>query len=83
MKKGKTEISVHDAITCISGFHTGETYPRPTCVKIYFEGNPVRWVQICEECWNKLDNTVRKQFKENKKNWDSTLTKIVEEYEIL
>jgi len=69
MKKGTTKISVHNCITCTSGFHTGNQFPRPTAVKIYFEGEEERWVQICEDCWHKLDRTVRKQFDENRMDW--------------
>ena len=79
MKKVKKEISIHDCITCTSGFHKGKQYPRPTCVKIYFEGDEERWVQICEECWNKLNKTVTGLFNEHHKQWGDTLVKMAKE----
>jgi hypothetical protein len=80
--KGKTKISVHDAIACTSGFHEGVWDTRPTCVKIYFVGDETRWVQICEKCWDKLDKKVKKKFEENKKTWGSTLTTLVKKSEV-
>jgi len=77
MKKGTTKITVHNCITCTSGFHKGNQFPRPTCVKIEFNSYPGEdnWIQICEDCWEKLEKIARKQFNENRRLWAEFLAR--------